>query len=68
MILTTEGLGHPPFRDCRTTGGPVSGVTTVVDQGLMCDTLFRNGRYGESRSDFSVIELRPIRSEREYRI
>jgi len=20
MILTTEGLGHPPFRDCETTG------------------------------------------------
>ena len=33
MILTTEGLGHPPFRDCGTTW---SGVTTVVWTGDSC--------------------------------
>ena len=37
MILTTEGLGHPPFRDCR--DDLVRCDRGGVDQGLMCDTL-----------------------------
>ena len=35
MILTTEGLGHPPFRIPGMSDDYASGVTTVVDQGLM---------------------------------
>ena len=30
MILTTEGLGHPPFRECGTTGPVASGMTYTV--------------------------------------